>query len=96
MRQINRWISPITLIVLVLAWQGISLLFLPFVFPGPLVLLERMFAIYSDPASYAVISQTLARIFEGFAISMVVGCALGLLMGLKRSAHNLSLSRRGP
>lgn len=63
------------------------MLFLPVVFPGPLVLLERMFAIYSDPASYAVIGQTLARIFEGFAISMVAGSALGLLMGLKRSAE---------
>ena len=32
-----------------------------------------------------VVGQTLARILEGFAISMLIGIAFGLLMGLKRS-----------
>lgn len=62
-------------------WQIISLFFLPVYFPGPGVLVERMIAIYGDPASYAVIGVTLSRIFEGFAIAMIVGTAAGLLMG---------------
>ena len=66
------------------AWKAVSLFFFPDFFPGPAVLLRRMIAIYSDPASYVVVGQTLARIFEGFAISMVLGTTLGLLMGLKR------------
>lgn len=66
-------------------WQVISLFFFPVFFPGPALLLRRMIAIYSDPASYAVIGETLARISEGFVISMLIGTALGLAMGLKRS-----------
>ena len=68
----------------IVVWQAVSLLFLPVFFPGPLVLLERMREIYGDPASYAVVGATLALIFEGFAVSMLIGTALGLLMGLRR------------
>jgi NitT/TauT family transport system permease protein len=70
-----------------LVWQGISLFFLPVIFPGPLELLDRMIVIYSDPASYRVIGQSLSRIFEGFVISMLAGTAFGILMGLKRDAE---------
>jgi NitT/TauT family transport system permease protein len=82
-------ISPgiATLAVGLLAWQALSLFFPPVIFPGPWVLLERMVAIYSDPASYAVVGQTLRRIFEGFAISMLAGTAFGILMGLKRDVE---------
>ena len=71
----------------VFAWQGLSMFFLPVVFPGPVTLLKRMFVIYSDPASYVVVGDTLLRIFEGFAISMIAGTAFGLLMGLKRNVE---------
>jgi len=79
-------ISPglITLALAVVAWQGLSMFCLPVVFPGPLTLLKRMAAIYSDPASYVVVGETLLRIFEGFSISMLAGTAFGLAMGLKR------------
>ena len=66
-------------------WKVVSLFFYPIFFPGPTVLLERMIQIYSDPSSYVVVGQTLARICEGFVISMLIGTAFGLLMGLKRS-----------
>jgi NitT/TauT family transport system permease protein len=83
------WISPglITLAVGIVAWQLISLNFLPTLFPGPLALLERMAVLYSDPATYLVVGRTLVRIFEGFAISMVLGIAFGILMGLKRGVE---------
>jgi len=74
----------LTLAACIVAWQAISLLFLPVLFPGPLVLLKRVVAIYGDPASYAIVGATLMRIFEGFAVSMLIGTALGLLMGLRR------------
>ena len=77
--------GALTLAACLVVWKAISLFFYPVFFPGPEVLLERMIAIYSDPASYVVIGQTLARIFEGFVISMLIGTALGLAMGLKRS-----------
>jgi NitT/TauT family transport system permease protein len=80
-------LAPGVLIFLgvLVAWQVISLFFFPVFFPGPLLLLERMVQIYSEPASYVVFGQTLARIFEGFVISMALGMAFGLLMGLRHS-----------
>ena len=82
-------ISPglITLVLGLVAWQALSLFFLPVVFPGPIALLKRMAVIYSDPKSYVVVGETLLRIFEGFAISMVAGAVFGLLMGLKRNVE---------
>jgi NitT/TauT family transport system permease protein len=77
----------ITFVLGVLIWQGISLFFLPVFFPGPVELLDRMIEIYSDPASHVVVGQTLLRIFEGFVISMLIGTALGLLMGLNREVE---------
>lgn len=68
----------------VVVWEVISLLFLPIFFPGPVVLFERVLEIYSQPASYIVVGETLARIFAGFVISMLIGTVLGLLMGLNR------------
>lgn len=73
-----------TLAGLVVVWEVISLLFLPIFFPGPVVLFERVLEIYSQPASYIVVGETLARIFAGFVISMLIGTVLGLLMGLNR------------
>lgn len=77
----------ITFAVGILVWWGVSLLFLPVVLPSPLELLDRMVAIYSQPASYVVVAQTLSRIFEGFVISMIAGTALGLIMGFKRDVE---------
>jgi len=67
------------------AWKLVSSFYLPVFFPGPAVLVERMVEIYGDPASYVIIGETLARIFEGFVLSMVIGTALGLVMGLRRN-----------
>jgi NitT/TauT family transport system permease protein len=75
----------LTFAVCIAAWEIVSLFYLPVFFPGPAVLVERMVAVYSEPASYVIIGETLARIFEGFVLSMVIGTALGLLMGLRRS-----------
>ncbi|HEY1361064.1 MAG TPA: ABC transporter permease [Xanthobacteraceae bacterium] len=81
----TRFLSPglVTVAVGVLGWEVLSLFFPPVIFPGPVELVDRMIGIYSDPASYIVVGQTLARIFEGFVLSMLAGTALGLLMGLR-------------
>ena len=73
-----------TLAAIAVLWQVVSLFFLPVYFPGPITLLRRMAEIYSDPTTYPVIGLTIARIFVGFAVSMLVGIAVGLVMGLKR------------
>ncbi len=55
--------------------------------PGPLALLDRIIEVYGDPASYLVVWVTLVRIFEGLVICMVLGTALGLLMGRERNVE---------
>ena len=74
-----------TFAVCLLVWKVASLFFLPMVLPGPDALLARMLEIYGSPASYNVIGQTLLQIGEGFVLSMLIGIALGLPMGLRRS-----------
>ncbi len=77
----------LTIVVCILLWKGVSLLFLPVFLPGPLVLLYRVIVVYGDPASYIVVWQTLSRIFEGLIVSMLIGTALGLSMGLQRNVE---------
>ena len=50
-------------VVSVLVWQVVSLFFLEVFLPGPLVLLDRLVLVFSDPDSYLVVGQTLIRIF---------------------------------
>jgi NitT/TauT family transport system permease protein len=68
-------------------WQVISLFFLEALLPGPLVLLDRMITVYGDPATYLVVWKTLVRIIEGVVICMLIGTALGLLMGRERNVE---------
>jgi len=77
----------LTIVASILLWKGVSLLFLPVFLPGPLVLLDRVIVVYGDPASYIVVWQTLSRIFEGLIVSMLIGTALGLSMGLQRNVE---------
>lgn len=77
----------LTFALALVAWEGISLFFLPVFFPGPIELAERMIAIYGNPASYPVFGRTLFRIFAGFALSMALGTALGIVMGLRRDVE---------
>jgi NitT/TauT family transport system permease protein len=81
------WPGLLTFAIGICVWQIISLFFLPVYFPGPGVLGERMLAIYGNPTSYAVVGQTLARIFMGFAIAMLTGTAAGLSMGRNHTAE---------
>ena len=86
-RTASQWPSFLTIVLGLAVWKGISLFYLPVVFPGPLELIDRIIDIYSDPASYRVVGQSLARIFEGFIISMLAGTAFGILMGLNRTVE---------
>ena len=46
-----------------------------------------MITVYGDPASYLVVWKTLVRIIEGVVICMLIGTALGLLMGRERNVE---------
>jgi NitT/TauT family transport system permease protein len=84
LRKPGFWPGLLTIIGVLLLWQVISLFFLPVFLPGPLVLLETVIEVYGEPATYAVLWQTVVRIIEGLVLSMVIGTTLGLLMGMRR------------
>jgi len=46
-----------------------------------------MITVYGDPATYLVVWKTLVRIIEGVVICMLIGTALGLLMGRERNVE---------
>jgi len=79
--------GAITIALGLVAWTVIAQFFLPVVFPSPAELAERMVEIYGNPESYAVIGRTLFTILNGFVASMLIGTALGLFMGLRRSVE---------
>ena len=62
----------VTILVSLVLWQLASLFFIPVFLPGPLYLLDLIFSVYSDPASYAVIWKTLVRIFNGLVLCMLI------------------------
>ena len=79
------WHGLLTVVAALLLWQVISLFFLPAFLPGPIVLLDRVWLVYGDASTYLVVGQTVLRILEGLVLSMVIGTALGLLMGLRKN-----------
>ncbi len=74
----------LTFLAFLLVWKAVSLLFLPAFLPGPEELFDRLLVVYSEPASYLVVWDTLRRIILGLTCSMIIGGAAGLIMGLHR------------
>ncbi len=71
---------------LLLLWKAASLFFLPTFLPSPLELAGKIISTFSQAPAYLVIGKTLERVFAGLILSMLIGSALGLMMGLRRSA----------
>ena len=74
----------LTVIAAIVLWQLISLFFLPVFLPGPLLLLDRVIEVYGAGETYLVVWKTVLRIFQGLVLSMLIGTAIGLAMGMRR------------
>ena len=70
---------------LLLVWKAVSLFFLPTFLPSPLELVARIASLFSAASAYLILAKTLERVFVGLLLAMLFGCALGLIMGLRRS-----------
>jgi NitT/TauT family transport system permease protein len=70
---------------LLLVWKAVSLFFLPTFLPSPLDLVARIASLFSAASAYLILAKTLERVFVGLLLAMLFGCALGLIMGLRRS-----------
>ena len=76
----------VSLIGFLLLWKAVSLLFLPTFLPSPEELLARVGSIFSNPSAYLVVGKTLERVLAGLVLSMLIGAAIGLVMGLRLAA----------
>jgi NitT/TauT family transport system permease protein len=70
---------------LLLVWKAVSLFFLPTFLPSPLELVAGIASLFSAASAYLVLAKTLERVLVGLLLAMLFGCALGLIMGLRRS-----------
>ena len=66
-------------------WKAVSLFFLPTFLPSPLELVAGIASLFSAASAYLVLAKTLERVLVGLLLAMLFGCALGLIMGLRRS-----------
>lgn len=73
------------MIGLLLVWKAVSLFFLPTFLPSPGELLSRVVSIFSSASAYVIVGKTLQRVFAGLVFSMLIGSAMGLIMGLRRA-----------
>lgn len=67
------------------AWAAVATLYPPQFLPGPGRVAATIGELLSDPTTYAHFGATLRRIVAGFLLSMLVGSAVGILMGARRS-----------
>lgn len=75
----------VSLTVLLVLWQVVSLFFLAAFLPSPAELLSRVAEIFTNLSAYFVIAKTFERILAGLILSMLIGAAIGLAMGLRRT-----------
>lgn len=76
----------ITLVsVLLLIWYAVIPRFVPgYIFPTIPTVLQKLTVILGTKSTYLQIGDTLERIFGGFAISAVIGVALGIALAMSR------------
>lgn len=78
----------LSLVGLLLLWKAVSLFFLPTFLPSPIDLLTSIVAIFSHLSAYLIVAKTLQRVIAGLILSMLIGTATGLMMGLRRSVES--------
>ncbi len=75
--------------LIVLAWWVVSLLMPKNLFPGPLETSAVLWANLVDGEIGAHLSITLLRVAGGFALAMLIGIPVGVVMGLYRRAERV-------
>ncbi len=75
-----------SLAALLVVWQVASLVLQSRVFPGPLVVARTLVSEIAGGALLYHVGATLARVVVSFTLAMVVGTAIGIGLGMNRSA----------
>ncbi len=77
----------LSLLLAILAWAALARVFPPQFLPGPLRVARTVAGLLGDPATYGHLAATGRRVAAGFALSMALGTAVGILMGARRRAE---------
>lgn len=78
-----------SLAVLLVGWTVVSALLPARYLPSPAVVAATLGSDLADPESWRHIVLSLGRAFGGFALALVAGTGLGILMGVSRRAEYL-------
>ncbi|NVO13126.1 MAG: ABC transporter permease subunit [Rhodoplanes sp.] len=82
--------SAAVLLVLMLFWQGLHLAVANSSLPSPVTTLVQLVALFGDPDFWKQTSQTAQAFGAAVVLSTVGGIALGVLLGMNRTAGSVS------
>lgn len=77
----NRWLATVSLLLFVGLWQTLSLALHSNTLPGPVHVAEVFWQAVASGELPFHLGATLARLLISFAISMLLGCAIGFYLG---------------
>lgn len=77
----------VSLLGVLLVWWALAQAFPPQFLPGPGRVARSIVGLLGQAATYGHLGATARRIVAGFALSMAVGTAVGILMGARRRAE---------
>lgn len=84
----GNWVpKTLSVLVLLLVWQLISFGYAAFL-PGPASTLRRVLDLVASGEFFRQALPTILRVLAGFALAMVVGTAVGIFMGARRSLES--------
>jgi len=81
--------SLASLVLLLLAWEAVALVADSRYFPGPSAVGEVMLREFESGALLAHVGATLARVAVSFVLAMLIGTAIGLVLGRMQSVDRL-------
>lgn len=82
-------LDAFSLPLLLLAWQALAMMFSHRLFPTPVAVSQEMWALATEGRLLLDLGKTLLRASAAFAIAMVLGTVLGIVLGRHRWADRL-------
>src|SRR5689334_4574889 len=77
----------LSIVSLVLLWMVLSTMFPPTIVPGPVPVLKAMAGNIADGSAFFHLYKTLLRVGFGLILTMVLGIAVGTVMGLSHKGE---------
>ncbi len=83
------WRRALSVLLLIVIWQIVSLFMAPTIVPGPAAVFEQMGRNLAEANTYQQLKVTMIRVLGGMAIAVLAGVAIGLIMGLSKLGEDL-------